>query len=191
MVPALEEDDWDFGSVFNLTLGPKHYLILGNKTVSQSSNTLIFIQTELGSSINNVIQQETAASALVRRKPRLPFLLARLAFWPDTTVLPDITDVPQKRKFAEITLDTPLRALSRFFEWNSAALVTQKEGGDAGWTKPVAELERINVSIVARDDVEGADGSDAHTISLKIPRKKTCNQSGATTKRRKQKRKNL
>jgi len=32
-----------------------------------------------------------------------------------------------KRKFIEITLDTPLSALSTFFEWNSAAVVTEKQ----------------------------------------------------------------
>jgi cystathionine beta-synthase len=32
----------------------------------------------------------------------------------------------KKRKFAEITRDTPLSALSRFFEWNSAAIVTER-----------------------------------------------------------------
>lgn len=49
---------------------------------------------------------------------------------------------PQKRKFVEITLDTPLRALSRFFEWNSAAVVTEKE---EDWMKPVAVVTKVDL----------------------------------------------
>ncbi len=61
---------------------------------------------------------------------------------------------PQKqkhgRKFVEITMETPLRALSRFFEWNSAAVVTErvregeKEDEDA-WMKPVAVVTKVDL----------------------------------------------
>ncbi|KAK3176937.1 hypothetical protein OEA41_008263 [Lepraria neglecta] len=54
----------------------------------------------------------------------------------------DSQGVPQKRKFVEITLDTPLRALSRFFEWNSAAVVTEKE---EDWMKPVAVVTKVDL----------------------------------------------
>jgi cystathionine beta-synthase len=37
----------------------------------------------------------------------------------------------KRRKFVEITRDTPLSALSGFFEWNSAAVVTEKTEGGA------------------------------------------------------------
>lgn len=47
-----------------------------------------------------------------------------------------------RRKFVEITLDTPLRALSRFFEWNSAAVVTEKE---EDWMKPVAVVTKVDL----------------------------------------------
>lgn len=57
----------------------------------------------------------------------------------------DTYGVPQKRKFLEITLDTPLKALSRFFEWNSAAVVTEREGGDQGWMKPVAVVTKVDL----------------------------------------------
>ena len=57
----------------------------------------------------------------------------------------DSQGVPQKRKFVEITLDTPLRALSRFFEWNSAAVVTEREGGEDGWMKPVAVVTKVDL----------------------------------------------
>lgn len=53
---------------------------------------------------------------------------------------------PQRRKFVEITLETPLRALSRFFEWNSAAVVTEKEGeGKDNWMKPVAVVTKVDL----------------------------------------------
>jgi len=54
----------------------------------------------------------------------------------------DSQGLPQKRKFVEITLDTPLRALSRFFEWNSAAVVTERE---EDWMKPVAVVTKVDL----------------------------------------------
>ena len=55
----------------------------------------------------------------------------------------DSQGTPQKRKFVEITLDTPLSALSRFFEWNSAAVVTEK--GANGNMKPVAIVTKVDL----------------------------------------------
>ncbi|KAG9242842.1 tryptophan synthase beta subunit-like PLP-dependent enzyme [Calycina marina] len=51
-----------------------------------------------------------------------------------------------KRKFVEITLDTPISALSKFFEWNSAAVVT--EPGDeksGGLSKPIAVVTKVDL----------------------------------------------
>jgi cystathionine beta-synthase len=48
-----------------------------------------------------------------------------------------------KRKFVDITLDTPLSALSKFFEWNSAAVVTDKV--DGGGKKPVAIVTKVDL----------------------------------------------
>jgi cystathionine beta-synthase len=51
-----------------------------------------------------------------------------------------------RRKFVEITLDTPISALSKFFEWNSAAIVTEKgpiESG--GLPKPVAVVTKVDL----------------------------------------------
>lgn len=50
----------------------------------------------------------------------------------------------KKRKFVEITLDTPLGALSRFLEWNSAAVVTDK-GDGKGAAKPVAVVTKVDL----------------------------------------------
>ncbi|KAL2181175.1 tryptophan synthase beta subunit-like PLP-dependent enzyme [Thermothelomyces heterothallicus CBS 202.75] len=49
----------------------------------------------------------------------------------------------KKRKFVEITMDTPLSALSRFLEWNSAAVVTEKTEG--GGSKPVAVVTKVDL----------------------------------------------
>ncbi|KAG9230944.1 putative cystathionine beta-synthase [Amylocarpus encephaloides] len=51
-----------------------------------------------------------------------------------------------KRKFVEITLDTPLSALGKFFEWNSAAIVTDKGGIESGGLpKPVAVVTKVDL----------------------------------------------
>jgi len=51
-----------------------------------------------------------------------------------------------KRKFVEITLDTPIWALSKFFEWNSAAIVTEKGGSaSGGLSKPVAVVTKVDL----------------------------------------------
>lgn len=51
-----------------------------------------------------------------------------------------------KRKFVEITLDTPLSALSKFFEWNSAAIVTEKGGiENSGLPKPIAVVTKVDL----------------------------------------------
>lgn len=49
-----------------------------------------------------------------------------------------------KRGFVEITMDTPLSVLSRFLEWNSAAIVTERSG-DARTAKPVAVVTKVDL----------------------------------------------
>ncbi|KAF6808243.1 cystathionine beta-synthase [Colletotrichum sojae] len=50
-----------------------------------------------------------------------------------------------KRKFVEITLDTPLSTLSKFLEWNSAAVVTEKTEGGKGLSKPLAVVTKVDL----------------------------------------------
>jgi cystathionine beta-synthase len=61
----------------------------------------------------------------------------------------------KRRKFVEITLDTPLSALNRFFEWNSAAVVTEK--GEQGAMKPVAIATKVDLLtwLLQRNKVQG------------------------------------
>lgn len=50
-----------------------------------------------------------------------------------------------KRKFVQITKDTPLTELSKFFEWNSAAVVTESNGDSAALSKPVAVVTKVDL----------------------------------------------
>lgn len=47
------------------------------------------------------------------------------------------------RQFMEITMDTPLNVLNRFFEWNSAAVVTEKD--ESGALKPLAIVTKVDL----------------------------------------------
>ena len=55
----------------------------------------------------------------------------------------DHTKKGSRKEFVEITKDTPLMALSRFFEWNSAAVVTEK--GEDDIMKPVAVVTKVDL----------------------------------------------
>ena len=48
-----------------------------------------------------------------------------------------------KRKFIEITMDTPLKMLNEFFQWNSAAVVTQRDSKKA--VKPAAIATKVDL----------------------------------------------
>ncbi|KAJ5888800.1 Cystathionine beta-synthase [Penicillium taxi] len=50
---------------------------------------------------------------------------------------------PKRRQFIEITLDTPLNVLNRFLEWNSAAVVTEKD--ESGALKPLAIVTKVDL----------------------------------------------
>lgn len=63
---------------------------------------------------------------------------------PPTELTTDSRDgAGRRRKFFEITLDTPLSVLNRFFEWNSAAVVTEKDG--LGNMKPLAIVTKVDL----------------------------------------------
>lgn len=50
---------------------------------------------------------------------------------------------PRSRGFIEITMDTPLSVLNRFFEWNSAAVVTERDANGA--MKPLAVVTKVDL----------------------------------------------
>jgi len=49
----------------------------------------------------------------------------------------------RKNQFVEITRDTPLASLSRFFEWNSAAVVTERN--EKGGLTPIAVVTKVDL----------------------------------------------
>jgi cystathionine beta-synthase len=51
--------------------------------------------------------------------------------------------IPKRKKFVEITRSTPLSALSRFFEWNSAAVVTER--GLDGTLLPIGVVTKVDL----------------------------------------------
>lgn len=51
----------------------------------------------------------------------------------------------KKRNFVEITIDTPLTTLSKFFEWNSAAVVTERTGDSKSLSKPIAIVTKVDL----------------------------------------------
>ncbi|KAI5291344.1 cystathionine beta-synthase [Ascosphaera aggregata] len=57
----------------------------------------------------------------------------------------DILDLDKKKhkQFIEITYDTPMSFLNRFFEWNSAAVVTERDS--EGNLKPVAVATKVDL----------------------------------------------
>jgi len=50
-----------------------------------------------------------------------------------------------KRKFVQITKDTTLAELSKFFEWNSAAVVTEPSSDSSTLSKPVAIVTKVDL----------------------------------------------
>lgn len=76
--------------------------------------------------------------------------ISKLEQHPKTNGLEESKDGKQqktpKRKFVQITLDTPISALSKFFEWNSAAIVTESGGPESGeLPKPVAVVTKVDL----------------------------------------------
>ncbi|KLU90316.1 cystathionine beta-synthase [Magnaporthiopsis poae ATCC 64411] len=58
-----------------------------------------------------------------------------------------LVDGGRRRKFVEITMDTPLDVLSKFLEWNSAAVVTEPAGdkGRGHLAKPLAVVTKVDL----------------------------------------------
>ncbi|KAI1006182.1 Cystathionine beta-synthase [Podosphaera aphanis] len=51
-----------------------------------------------------------------------------------------------RRKYVEITMDTPLSTLGKFFEWNSAAVVTEKGSTEPSrLAKPIAVVTKVDL----------------------------------------------
>lgn len=55
----------------------------------------------------------------------------------------DIEERRRRKRFVEITMDTPLSVLGKFFEWNSAAIITERT--NEGHKKPVAVVTKVDL----------------------------------------------
>lgn len=56
-------------------------------------------------------------------------------------------DRGSNRRFVEITMDTPLSALNKFFQWQAAAIVTEREKGEGkdGTLKPIGVITKVDL----------------------------------------------
>jgi len=55
------------------------------------------------------------------------------------------TGKDKKRKFVQITKETSLSELSKFFEWNSAAVVTEQSEDSSTLSKPIAIVTKVDL----------------------------------------------
>ncbi|KAI5306856.1 cystathionine beta-synthase [Ascosphaera pollenicola] len=83
-----------------------------------------------------------------RAKPESPVSDVMFDFSKLPEVMTDSRDVvnmdkKKRKQFIEITNDTPLSLLNRFFEWNSAAVVTERDS--EGVIKPVAVATKVDL----------------------------------------------
>ncbi|PNS18693.1 cystathionine beta-synthase [Sphaceloma murrayae] len=74
---------------------------------------------------------------------------------------------PNRDSFFEITKDTKLSALSKFFEWNSAAIVTERQ--DENHLKPIAVVTKVDLLtwfVKNKKQTNGTNGANGHSASL-------------------------
>lgn len=73
----------------------------------------------------------------------------------------EVASNPKRDHFFEITKQTKLSALSRFFEWNSAAIVTERTP-DNGF-KPVAVVTKVDLLswlVKSKKQTNGTNGTN-------------------------------
>jgi len=119
-----------------------------------------FDQLPVSSSPNRLVGLVTLGNLLSyissgRAEPSDPVSKVMFNFTALSEVVIDPTDISKlalddkqeekgkRRKFVQITRDTPLSALSRFFEWNSAAVVTETQ--PSGAMKAVAVVTKVDL----------------------------------------------
>lgn len=59
--------------------------------------------------------------------------------------------VGSRREFVEITRDTKLSDLNKFFEWNSAAIVTEKVDGETRAAAVVTKVDLLTWMVTKKD----------------------------------------
>jgi cystathionine beta-synthase len=76
--------------------------------------------------------------------------LGRLQMDGEGTAKPD-----SRREFVEITRDTKLSDLNKFFEWNSAAIVTEKADGETKAAAVVTKVDLLTWMVTQKSEVNG------------------------------------
>lgn len=104
------------------------YIGSGRATASSPVSSVMFDFSKLSETVTDPKDMYAPQDKVAK--------LARLS-------LSDTESHPKRREFVEITRDTPLSALSGFFEWNSAAVVTER--GERGEMKPVAVVTKVDL----------------------------------------------
>lgn len=124
-------------------LAPSGRKLVGLVTLGNVLSWLTHGRATAQSPVSKVMFDFTKISEVVTD----PRDLGLAASKPDTERGESVTDTlkPQTkdRKFIEITMDTPLSVLNRFFEWNSAAIVTERD--QQGVMKPVAVATKVDL----------------------------------------------
>ncbi|UKZ76982.1 hypothetical protein TrVFT333_004698 [Trichoderma virens FT-333] len=110
--------------------------------VLSSSSKLVGLVT-LGNLLSYISRGRATAQTLVKD---VMFDFDRLdEIVTDPRKLTSGTKTGTKRKFVEITMETPLSTLSKFFEWNSAAVVTDGKGDSHSLSKPIAVVTKVDL----------------------------------------------
>ncbi|KAL6884841.1 cystathionine beta-synthase [Trichoderma longibrachiatum] len=110
--------------------------------VLSSSNKLVGLVT-LGNLLSYISSGRATAQSQVKD---VMFDFARLdEVVTDPRKLTSGTKAGSKRKFVEITMETPLSVLSKFLEWNSAAVVTDGKGDSKSLSKPIAIVTKVDL----------------------------------------------
>lgn len=105
------------------------YLSSGRASAESPVSSVMFDFTHMNEVITN--PQAVSLKTLAQRK--------------ESATTSEGESHPKRRDFVEITRDTKLSALSKFFEWNSAAIVTERGSGQKKDLKAVAVVTKVDL----------------------------------------------
>lgn len=110
--------------------------------LSASANKLVGLVT-LGNLLSYISRGRATAQSPVKD---VMFDFARLdEIVTDPRQIASNAKASKRQRFVEITIDTPLSTLSKFFEWNSAAVVTERTGDSKSLSKPIAIVTKVDL----------------------------------------------
>lgn len=110
--------------------------------LSASTSKLVGLVT-LGNLLSYISRGRASAQSPVKD---VMFDFARLdEIVTDPREIASDSKASKRQRFVEITIDTPLSTLSKFFEWNSAAVVTERAGDSKSLSKPIAIVTKVDL----------------------------------------------